>query len=263
MTRTDWERMIQQAKEIGVHKLQFIGGEPTIHPDFAHLVRYAAEVGFPVVEVFSNLIRIPQSMWQLFTGCQVALATSFYSLHAEVHDQITKRTGSQRITLAHIQEALRRGLPLRVGLIEIRADQDLPATEAMLRNLGVTNVSLAGLQGVGRGADLQPTVNEFDGLCGYCHEGKAMVAPDGSVYPCVFSRWLQVGNVHNAALGEIVGGKAMKSTRRTLAAAFAAREVRAAQTGATTPAGAKAWPADAPTKGRTARPLVAGQRTRR
>jgi MoaA/NifB/PqqE/SkfB family radical SAM enzyme len=228
MTRADWEQIICQAKDLGVHKLQLIGGEPTIHPDFPHLVRYAAEVGLPVVEVFSNLIHVPQTMWQLFTDCQVTLATSFYSVHAEVHDQITKRPLSQRLTQRHIQEAVRRAIPLRVAIGVMRDDQDVPATEAMLRELGVTTRSVHGVQGVGRGAGLQPSVNEVDGLCGYCHEGKAMVAPDGSVYPCVFSRWLNVGNVHSADLEEIVEGEAMLNMRRTLAAAFAAREAREA-----------------------------------
>src|SRR5215472_3520747 len=93
MTRADWERTIQQAKAVGVHRLQLIGGEPTIHPDFSHLVRYATALGFPVVEVYSNLIRVPPPMWELFSACHVSLATSFYSLHPAVHDQITKRPG--------------------------------------------------------------------------------------------------------------------------------------------------------------------------
>lgn len=280
MTRADWERIIQQAKAIGVQGVQFIGGEPTIHPDFPHLVRYAAAVGVPV-EVFSNLIRVPPDIWQLFTECQVALATSFYSLHPDVHDQITKRPGSQQRTLVHIQEALRRAIPLRVAITKMRDDQDILATAALLRDLGVTTMSLGVVQGVGRGADQQKTVNEFDGLCGHCHEGKAMVAPDGSVYPCVFARWLTVGNVRRAALGEIVGSDEMLNTRRTLAAAFAERLERAAATSHSTPACGPTTPAHAlpaarqaraaaadhspparpPTKGRTTIPIMVRQMT--
>ncbi|MGC0327077.1 MoaA/NifB/PqqE/SkfB family radical SAM enzyme [Streptomyces sp. SAI-170] len=33
MTTDDWKRLISEAAYIGVKKVQFIGGEPTMHPD--------------------------------------------------------------------------------------------------------------------------------------------------------------------------------------------------------------------------------------
>src|SRR5438045_3225579 len=38
MTTHDWEVVLDQAQELGVRKVQFIGGEPTLHPGFRELV---------------------------------------------------------------------------------------------------------------------------------------------------------------------------------------------------------------------------------
>jgi MoaA/NifB/PqqE/SkfB family radical SAM enzyme len=46
-------------------------------------------------------------------------------------------------------------------------------------------------------------------LCGRCGRGVAAISPDGDVWPCVFSRWIPVGNVLTSPLAEILAGQAM------------------------------------------------------
>lgn len=87
-------RSARQAADLGVRHVQFIGGEPTIHPDIAQLVRAARDMGLEV-EVYSNLTHIPPHLWDLFTERQVGLATSFYSRHEQAHDVVTNGRGSQ------------------------------------------------------------------------------------------------------------------------------------------------------------------------
>ncbi len=70
---------------------------------------------------------------------------------------------------------------------------------------------------VGRGAGT--TVSDLDQLCGHCGEGKLAISPEGEVWPCVFSRWLRLGNVHASSLAEV--NLRAKPVRRWLAAAFA------------------------------------------
>ncbi|WP_146075792.1 radical SAM protein [Streptomyces sp. Ru62] len=45
MTSGDWRRLISKVAAIGVRKVQFIGGEPTMHPDFESLVHRAWSSG--------------------------------------------------------------------------------------------------------------------------------------------------------------------------------------------------------------------------
>lgn len=77
------------------------------------------------------------------------------------------------------------------------------------------------LRGVGRGAatEAEPDTSV---LCGQCAHGNLAVAPDGQVWPCVFTRWLPVGNVREQALAEIMTSDRMATVVEELRADFAA-----------------------------------------
>ncbi|MGW9044685.1 radical SAM protein [Streptomyces lydicus] len=57
MTPADWQRVIDELAALGVRDVQFIGGEPTLHPDLPHFIHHARGRGMRV-EVFSNLTHI-------------------------------------------------------------------------------------------------------------------------------------------------------------------------------------------------------------
>jgi MoaA/NifB/PqqE/SkfB family radical SAM enzyme len=108
------ERTIDQAVDLGVARIQLIGGEPTLHPDLPALVRHALRRGSEI-EVYSNLVRVSDELWRLFESPGVALATSYYSPAAEQHDAVTGRRSHDR-TLASIRQALVRDVPGPSGL---------------------------------------------------------------------------------------------------------------------------------------------------
>lgn len=54
------------------------------------------------------------------------------------------------------------------------------------------------------------------GLCGRCGVGKAAIHPDGRVSPCVFSTWMDVGNVCEQALTDILAGTAMADANQII-----------------------------------------------
>ena len=64
-------------------------------------------------------------------------------------------------------------------------------------------------------------------LCGNCGNGVAATYSYGVVWPCVFSRWLPVGNVLEQQLGEILDRLAAERIWNQLAQAFAGRTARA------------------------------------
>lgn len=219
MTTQAWERVIQQAARMGCKSIQFIGGEPTTHPDLVQFIQLATELEMQI-EVYSNLVSVKSKHWDTFQDCQVRLATSFYSLHQDVHEQITGVRYSHAKTIANIQQALALDLPLRVGLVDMVDNQDVDETKQFLTNLGVDRIRVDRMREVGRGADVIQVVNPNDALCGACARGRAAVVPSGDVYPCVFSRHLTIGNVLNHSLGEIVAGEKMHATRTKLAKFF-------------------------------------------
>lgn len=203
MTTPDWERVIEEAAALGVRMVQFIGGEPILHPDLPVLVERVLKRGMEV-EVFSNLVHVSPRLWETFSRPSVRLATSYYSDDPNQHRAVTGRPSHAR-TRANIAEAVRRGIDLRVGIIDVYEGQRVEQARAELRALGVTDIGTDRLRGIGRGGSAD--VGE---LCGHCGDGRAAVLPDGSVSPCVLSRWMTAGNVKRQQLAGILAGQRMR-----------------------------------------------------
>jgi MoaA/NifB/PqqE/SkfB family radical SAM enzyme len=198
--------VIEQAAALGVSMVQFIGGEPTMHPRFTALVQHALDSGL-AIEVYTNLVHVKDGWWELFSCPGVSLATSYYSDSASEHEGITGRRGSHGRTRANISEAVRRGIPIRAGIVGLDDRQRVDQARAELEAIGVTNIGIDYLRRVGRGAGTgKPDVSQ---LCGNCGRGTAAISPDGEVWPCVFSRWMSTGNVLRAPLAGILASQAM------------------------------------------------------
>jgi MoaA/NifB/PqqE/SkfB family radical SAM enzyme len=201
MTVRDWREVIDAAGRSGVRAVQFIGGEPTTHPALAELVTHALVAGLEV-EIYTNLLRVTGGLWEVFAQPGVRLATSYYGADPARHDAVTGRRGSHARTRANIAEAVRRGIPLRVGVID---HGDREAAEADLRTLGVTDIGHDRVRAFGRAASDGADVGD---TCGDCGHGTAAVLPDGTVTPCVFTRHAGAGNVRESPLGAILAGQA-------------------------------------------------------
>src|SRR5258708_13769676 len=130
MTLGEWVAVIDQAKAMGCIQLQLSGGEPTLHPDFCGLVIHALDRGLEV-EVYTNLVKVPAELWELFQRPGVRLACSYYSPDATDHDAITGRRSHDR-TLANIREAVRRGITLRVAVVAVNYGQNVTGAVADL-----------------------------------------------------------------------------------------------------------------------------------
>lgn len=217
MTREDWINVLDQAAACGVEEVQFIGGEPTMHPAFAELLSYALTLGLDV-EVFSNLVHVTNEWWNLFQQPGVRLATSYYSADAAAHDRVTGRASHTR-TEGNIVQALAFGIPLRVGLVRVHEDQNIEAAEARLRSLGVANIRVTDTQAVGRAADDQgPGMGD---LCGKCLDGRASIGPDGVLSPCSIGAWIGLGNVRETALADLLSRSEVAEVRAQIRASVA------------------------------------------
>lgn len=206
MTVRDWERVIGEAASLGVRTVQFIGGEPTLHPGLCALVRHAVAAGLRT-EVFSNLTHVTPAQWDVLCLPGVSLATSWYAADPGVHAQVTGRRGAHARTKANIAEAVRRGIPLRAGMVDVAGREHARAGRAELAVLGVTQVSTPDkVRGLGRAAEPGTGGGDAGELCGRCGRGMAAVSPDGDVWPCVMSRWLPAGNVLTEGLGGVLAG---------------------------------------------------------
>lgn len=221
MTVEQWKAVIDQAVDVGVKWVQFIGGEPTLHPGLVDLIHYCLARTMRV-EVFSNLVTIRDDLWEVFSCPGVSLATSFYSDSMTEHEQITGRRGSYLKTTKGITEAVSRGIPIRVGVIGVRSGQHVEEAVKDLKALGVSDIGIDYLRQVGRGQrDERQSVSQ---LCGNCANGVLAIGPDGLVWPCVFTRWLPVGNIREASLRSIMQSRNLIQTREDLVSSFKLRQ---------------------------------------
>ena len=152
--------------------VQFIGGEPTLHPSFTELLCHATDVGWLSRSTpTSPTSKTPGGT--LFACPGVSLATS-YSDQPDEHDAITGRPGSHARTLANIRQAIARQIPLRAGIITIRDGQRSTQARAELEDIGVTRIRTDQLRHLGRAsATTQPSSAE---LCGNCGHGIGLAA---------------------------------------------------------------------------------------
>ncbi|MFF6979311.1 radical SAM protein [Streptomyces sp. NPDC008343] len=201
MTVKDWKRVISEAAALGVKKIQLIGGEATLHPDFVEIVEHALGEELQV-RVYSNLFRVRRDHWTLFERPGVSLATSYYADTDEGHDEVTGREGSHAATRANIIEAHRRGIRVRVGIVDVLDGQRVEEARAELDGLGITEVHVDRVRAVGNAAKGAgpPSTSE---LCGRCARGTAAILSDGTVTPCVIGRFLPAGHVQGTPLERV------------------------------------------------------------
>jgi MoaA/NifB/PqqE/SkfB family radical SAM enzyme len=93
MSEQDWENIIDQAAVLGCRALQFIGGEPTMHPALPALIERARVRGFETVEVYTNGTMFHPRVKEAFIRHRVDLAFSVYAASPEIHDRVTQRRG--------------------------------------------------------------------------------------------------------------------------------------------------------------------------
>jgi MoaA/NifB/PqqE/SkfB family radical SAM enzyme len=210
MTHADWDRVIGEAADIGVPRVQFTGGEPTIHPDLPSLVRRALSRCLEV-EVYTNLARVTPEMWEVFSLSGVRIGTSYYSDARDKHQVITGRRGSHEATTSAITTAVERGIPIRVGLIDINNGQRVREAAAMLTDLGVRDIYVDRVRHLGRArVRREPDITQ---LCGSCAGNLLAVLPDGTVSPCPISRWMTIGNIRHERLLKILAGHKLRESR--------------------------------------------------
>lgn len=204
MTADDWKRVIDQADESpSIKAVQFIGGEPTEHPDFIELMTHALTTDLGV-EVYSNLVKVTPELWELYSHPNAFLATSYYSDDPATHDAITRRRGSHAATLFNITEAVRRGIIIRAGVVEQSENQRAHEAAEQLRTLGV-HVNEDRMRAVGRGD--RNGIRSVSELCGKCAKNNLAISPDGEVWGCTLSRFLpSPGNVKVQSLAAILDG---------------------------------------------------------
>jgi len=122
------ERAISDAASKGADVV-LSGGEPTLHPRIAALVRLAKAGGAALVELQTNAIRLgdPARVAALRDAGLDVVHASLHASTAEVSDAITRAPGTFAKTVEGCDEVARAGLRLRLSYVFCRANlSDFP-----------------------------------------------------------------------------------------------------------------------------------------
>jgi MoaA/NifB/PqqE/SkfB family radical SAM enzyme len=216
MQTVDWLAVLRDSADLGCKQVQFIGGEPTLHPDLARMISFATTSGYTFIEVFTNATTLNESLLNTFVEHNVHMATSFYSDDPETHDQITKHRGSFNRTVEGIKRIVATGLPIRVGIIEMQENSGhAERAKHFLEELGISEIKIDFQRGVGRGIQPLYSLEPMAELCGECWKGKLCVTSMGRAYPCVFSRFADVG-IAKSGVPNIISDDALIEFRAAL-----------------------------------------------
>jgi MoaA/NifB/PqqE/SkfB family radical SAM enzyme len=215
-------RVIREGAALGFEWLQLTGGDPLLCPFLEELVLAGKSSGFRGVEVYTNGLALDARRVAKLAMGGAAFAFSFYSHDASTHDAITRVPGSQARTRAAIAAAVAAGCEVRVSIILMSANADhLEPTRALIESLGVA-ASAIGVdsvrevgRGLGHGVTLGPSrswpgthasrqIARATAAPGIRSAGKLCVSYSGQVYPCIFARFLPLGDVSRESLGAIV-----------------------------------------------------------
>lgn len=210
--------ILRSAAELGCAKVQFIGGEATLHPMLPEMMAECRALDFQSVEVFTNLVSLKPALIECFVEYGISIATSFYSVDPAVHDTITKRPGSWKRTVTNLKAVLAAGLSCRVGVVVSELNEaDLERTEQFLVALGIDRSAIGrdrvrafGRAGSGEG------VEEMSSLCGSCAGDVVCVGYDGRVSPCIMSKRWSAGDINQQSLSDILTSSELERTREAI-----------------------------------------------
>jgi mycofactocin radical SAM maturase len=240
LSTAECKALIDEFERMQVFYVNIGGGEPTVRPDFWHLVDYATEhhVG---VKFSTNGVRItPEVARRLAASDYVDVQISLDGATADVNDAV-RGPGSYDVALramAHLRDAGFRGFKLSVVVTRANITQ-LDAFKAIADDHGA-QLRLTRLRPSGRGADvwdeLHPTPaqqrevyewllahgdsvltgDSFFHLAAYgktlpglnlCGAGRVvcLIDPIGDVYACPFAihEAFLAGNVREAGFGPV------------------------------------------------------------
>ncbi len=233
-----WKQILSDGARLGAKRVQFTGGEPTIHPGLTGLIEHARSCHYSGLEVFTNATRLEDNLLRNWATLGVKVALSFYSYDSETHDRITGTPGSFRQTVQGIKAILSHNIPIRVAIVLMKENlSHHKGTIDFLRGLGLKAEEIewdyvrptgrgeveAALMGGNsceyvetEGDSFRPSspLEEGRGTCsdkrfgrGTCWKGLIAISSRGEVYPCIFARQRPVGKFPETGLEEIIRGQ--------------------------------------------------------
>ena len=230
-------KIIQETRKKGFYTLQLTGGEPFLHPNFWEIVEYAFIVNFPEIEVYTNLTPINRDDLIKLNQFGVKIATTLLGPNALIHDKCTRTNGSFKRWYQNIKELRSYKIPYRIAVVRTKENERFISkikqflyNEKIIQSNKLLRIDDCRPCGRGSNTDVLPTKPQVYGLhlninpnffylaqrYNTCWAGKIAISSNGDVYPCIFAREVNVGNINKESFSKIFNSLERKYWKITL-----------------------------------------------
>lgn len=218
LTTDEWKKVLDHLRSLGCESLQFIGGEPLIHPGFCELLRYASGKGFKRIDIFTNAYLLSEEIADLIAEVGASVRISLYGYDAQSHDAITQHPGSFARLNHSVDLLLQRKVSVSMAVVLMRENQHiLPRIREYIEGKGLPFSGFDIVRTVKHSPQASHAVSDPDiirkrMICrpsfktsdfsfavnhqwNSCWYGKFSITAQGNVIPCIFARDLSCGNI--------------------------------------------------------------------
>lgn len=205
MSLKDYQETIDKILELGIRRIQIIGGEPFINREILKEMLDYSIGKFRFIEIFTNGTLVPVEWMEYLAKNNIHIALSVYSYYEEVHDKITNCAGSWKKTNKTITALKEYGIDYRVcnvlmkgvelgerttNLYELNTEKDIVRMSGRA-NFSLLSDELIKKRLITKKTFKNPIKKEFCGtlLSGHnCFKNKIYISANKEVYPCVMER---------------------------------------------------------------------------
>jgi len=208
MSLSDYKHVIDNLMDLGISKVQIIGGEPFFDKKVLKDMLDYTVGKFQVIEIFTNGTLITQDWFSYLAEHNIHVALSVYSYNEEIHDKITGNRGSWAKTNRTIESLNKYGIVYRVCNVLMKGIEigekitdlyNLSIEKDVVRMSGRANFSLLTDDLIRKKLITKESFQDAikKSFCGLlvaghnCFRSKLYISADLTVYPCVMERRLK------------------------------------------------------------------------
>lgn len=220
MSLSDFRVVLANLIEVGIERIQFIGGEPMILKEELKQMIIEARPHVKFIEVYTNGTFINKDWCLFFKKEDVHVAVSVHSYLPEEHDKVTQQQGSHFKVKRAIQLMQQYEIPYRIGTVETKSCEVGRKSEAEVYELQPRLAKVSGRADLSEFTfdmfkrkaitkdskrlplNRQEVIMHISGHQCFSHE--VYVSAKLEVYPCVMERRLSYGNLTQRRLKDLI-----------------------------------------------------------
>ena len=213
MSLQDYKMVIDKLLDLGVRRIQIIGGEPFFDKKILKKMLDYTVGKFRFIEIFTNGTLISTEWFDFFKKNDIHVALSLYSYDEKIHDKVTKSIGSWAKTNNTIEALKKHGIPYRVcnvlmkdvelgnrttNLYKLSNEKDIVRMSGRA-SFSLLSDDLIRKKLITKKTFQTPLKKEFCStlVSGHnCFKNKIYISANMEVYPCVMERRIKHGVIN-------------------------------------------------------------------